>query len=199
MKLTKKFISGMLVTVAVGASMAGAQAIGATTTTTQNDDDTRKSPMNWDLRIDELKLIDSGDYTAWKQLMIGSGRQMIADKVTSEDFAKMAALFDAIKAENYDQAKTIAKDLKMPNGLGMGKRGGRMRGDLMNLPEIQKLSDTVKAQLKAAVDAKDGVLVRQILEQNGITPPAKGKFKDRQPKEVDQSTETTTGSFATQK
>lgn len=176
--------------------MAGAQSIGANNT--QNDEETRKSPMNWDLRIDELKLIDSGDYTAWKQLMIGSGRQMIADKVTSEEFAKMAALFDAIKAEKYDEAKTIAKDLKMPNGLGMGKRGGRMKGDLLNMPEVLKLSDEVKAQLKAAHQARDGELVRQILEQNGITPPAKGKFKDRQPKEGDESTETTTGSSETQ-
>ncbi len=176
MKLTSKFISGMLVTVAVGASMAGAQAIGANA---QNKGNTVRDPMNWDLRIDELKLIDAGDYDAWKQLMIGSGRQMVADKVTAEEFAKMAALFDAIKAENYDQAKTIAKDLKMPNGLGMGPRGGRMKGDLLNMPEVLKLSDEVKAQLKAAHEARDGELVRQILEDNGITPPAQGKFKDR--------------------
>ncbi len=176
MKIRNKFISGMLVTVAVGASMAGAQSIGANLPA---EDDLDKQPMNWDLRIDELKLIDQADYTAWKQFMIGSGRQLIADKVTAEEFAKMSALFDAIKSEQYDQAKTIAKDLKMPAGLGMGGMRGRMKGNPLDLPEVQKLSDAVKAELKAALAANDRELVHQILEKNGITPSQKGKFKDR--------------------
>lgn len=183
MKLRNKFISGMLVTMAVGASVAGAQ-------TTQNANDANdlalggRGPLDWEQRVDEMKLVDDGDYETWKQYMIGNGRQMIADKVTSEEFAKMAELFDAIKAGDYDKAKILGKDLKMPFGLGMGPgmgrgmRGPMGKGALLNSERVKALSQEVQDQLKAAHEAGDRELVQKILEENGLTPVMQ-KFKDR--------------------
>lgn len=180
MKLRNKLISGMLVTMAVGASVAGAQTVQ------ENNTDEKSfgpmGPMSWDQRVDEMKLVDDGDYDAWKQYMIGSGRQMIGDKVTAEDFAKMAELFDAIKAGDYDRAKVLGKDLKMPFGPGMGHgRGMGMRGPkdaLLNSPKFEALSQDVKDQLKAAHEAGDRELEQKLLEENGLKP-AMQKFKDR--------------------
>ena len=185
MKVRNKFISGMLVTMAVGASVAGAQAVQ--NTDVEQDDLRLVGPLSWEQRVDELKLVDEANYEAWQQYMIGSGRQLIADKVTAEDFAKMAELFDAIKAGDYDKAKELGKDLKMPFGLGMGPgmpqgpgkgmRGGA-KGAVLNSPKFEALSEEVKNQIKAAHEAGDRELVQKLLEENGLKP-AMRKFKDR--------------------
>lgn len=167
-------------TVAVGASVAGAQT--QDTSTDQSTTLQPKGPLTWEERVDEIKLVDEADYEAWKQYMIGNGRQMIADKVTSEDFAKMAELFDAIKAGDYDKAKVLGKDLKMPFGLGMGPgmngNGRGPKGMILNSVKFQALSQDVQDKIKAAHEAGDRELVRQLMEENGLAP-AVGKFKDR--------------------
>lgn len=170
----------MLVTVVVGASVAGAQTVSQSSTR-NNDVKDRPEPIGWDQRIDELKLIDDADYNAWKTYMVANGREVLAEKVTAEEFAKMAQLYDALKASDYTKAKEIAKDLKMPGlGLGMG-RHGRMQPKILNSPLFKTLKPEVQDQLKAAEKAGDREKVREILEANGIKPKMgmmKGKFKN---------------------
>jgi len=176
MKMRYRVLSGMLVTMAVGASMVGAQA---DTSGNGMNGAAMQASTNWDFRIDELKLIDDGDYNAWKQYMIGSGRQMIADKVTVDEFNQMAQLYDALKAGDYTKAKELAKGLKMPGGLGLGLgRHGRMRMNITNQPFFKTLSQDVQNQLLAAQAAGDRAKIRQILQDNNIKP-LKGKYKDQ--------------------
>lgn len=188
MKLTNKLFSGVLVTVAVGASVAGAQGMWQDTDVPRllsEDERAQLHQQNWERHVDQLKLVDDGNYDAWKQFMLDNGREMLAEKVTAEDFAKLAELYDAFKAGDYARAKELGKDLKMPLGMGMG--GGRMMGgfrgrggdgSLLELPVVKALSQEVQAQLRAAHEAGDGDLVRQILEDNGIQPVGQ-KLKDR--------------------
>ena len=59
-----------------------------------------------------------------------------------------------------------------------GFRGRGGDGSLLELPVVKALSQEVQAQLRAAHEAGDGDLVRQILEDNGIQPVGQ-KLKDR--------------------
>lgn len=174
----------MLVTVAVGASVAGAQNLVQENQLTEAERE-QLHQQNWERHVDALRLVDEGNYDAWKQFMLDNGREMLAEKVTAEDFSKLAELYDAFKAGDYEKAKELGKELKIPLGMGMG--GGRMiggprgrggAGQILNLPAVQALPQEVQDQLKAAHEAGDGELVRQILEDNGIKPLAR-KFKDR--------------------
>jgi hypothetical protein len=106
MNIVKKMISGLLVTVAVGSSVAGAHDLGG---------DHIKLDHAEHQKI--INLIEAGDYEGWKKLMTEEGREKMVEKVTAEQFVKMTALAQAVKAKDWEKVKELRKDLpKVPFG-----------------------------------------------------------------------------------
>lgn len=181
MNIVKKVISSLLVTVAVGSSVVGAHDLG--------EDQIRKFDPAEHQKV--INLIEAGDYEGWKKLMNEEGHDKMVEKVTAEQFAKMTALAQAVKAKDWDRVKELRKELpKLPFGKVARVMRREMRKDnakdvvrtvklikkFDNLENFRELSEEVKAELKAAHEAGDMEKVHEILEANGIKP-FKMKFR----------------------
>lgn len=183
-------ISGLLVTVAVGSSVAGAHDMGG--------DQMKKFDSAEHQKV--IKLIEAGDYEGWKKLMTEEGREKMVEKVTAEQFVKMTALAQAVKAKDWEKVKELRKDLpKLPFGKVARVVRKEMRRDnakdvvrtvklikkFDNREDFKELSDEVKAQLKAAHEAGDMEEIHEILEANGIKP-FKMKFRGERGEDHDE-------------
>ncbi len=112
MNISKKLISALLVTAAIGTSIASAQSIDGT-----NTDTSKPSPgginRDFDLakRQKVISLIEAGDYVGWKAQMIQAGHTRVADKVTADQFAKMTEIAQAVKSKDWAKVKELRKKL----------------------------------------------------------------------------------------
>ena len=162
MKMFNKIVSGMLVTVAVGSSMVSAHDLG-------NDHWQKLNPAK---HRQVLNLIETGDFDGWKKLMEENGHEKIQEKITAEQFAKMTALAQAVKAGDKEKIKELRKDLpKHPF-----KKIPKMIKRAEHFEDIQKLPEAVREQLKKAHEAGDRKEVKKILKENDIKPL---HFKDK--------------------
>jgi|GEM_PF-6014330 len=165
MKMFNKVVSGLLVTVAVGSSVVGAQEM--------KDDQRQKLDPAEHRQV--LSLIETGNFEGWKKLMAENGHDKIQEKITAEQFAKMTALAQAVKAGDKEKIKELRKDLpKHPF-----KKIPKMIKRAQHFEDIQKLPEAVREQLKKAHEAGDRKEVKKILKENDLKPlHFKGKKND---------------------
>lgn len=77
-------------------------------------------------RQDLEEAISSRNYQAWKKII--DSRPRITDYVTADNFEKFAQMHELMQAGKFDEAKVVAQELGLPEGMpGMKGFGhGRM-------------------------------------------------------------------------
>jgi len=73
--------------------------------------------------------IDTGDYTAWKEAVGDTGPESrFAEVVTADNFATYVEMHAAMQSGDFEQAKTLAKELGLDSLGGPGGHGRGMGG-----------------------------------------------------------------------
>lgn len=112
---------------AVGLTL-GAYLIVPSTAFAYRGDPSVKGPNYTVERHDAMeKAFESGDYTAWKNLMVGKGR--VTAVVTKENFATFAKAHELAEEGKLEEARTLRASLGLGqmNGAGQGMGMGRNR------------------------------------------------------------------------
>lgn len=106
----------------------GAYVITPSTAFAYRGDPSVKGPNYTVERHDAMeKAFETGDYTAWKNLMAGKGR--VTEVVTKENFATFAKAHELAESGKLEEAGVIRRSLGLGqmNGAGTGMGMGRNR------------------------------------------------------------------------
>jgi hypothetical protein len=122
----KKVIVGISSLVLVGAMLISSKEVLA-----YQGDYTKIGPNCTPERHELMvKALESGNYSAWAELMQGKGR--VTQVINESNFSKFAEAYKLGKSGNYEEADAIRKDLGLRTrdgeGVGAGYRQGNGQG-----------------------------------------------------------------------
>ncbi len=154
MKMRNKVFSGMLVTVMVGASVAG-----AATSNTQSFLQGSSNGIGQGMRTQGQGLQNFGQMKKRPGMRI-SGIENLSDEAKEQ-----------LKAAHVARNPELVREILEANGIELPER-----------PDKPELSDEVKEQIRVAKEAGDMDRVKEILEENGIEfhPKRPGQHKPGQ-------------------
>lgn len=113
--------------------------------------------------------LENNDYDSWQELMSGSPMaDKIKDKITEENFNKLAEADGLMKAGKYDEARQIREELGFGFGPGMGKMGpgGKMPLKPKNMEAVKVALDNSDYDAWLEAVGADSPIAEKINEDN---------------------------------